>query len=290
MTQPGGIGTLEEMPSLSVVVPILNGARFIGDNTRSLLAYLESRGDGELVIVDDGSTDGTASVVREALAQSKSSVSCRLLTNEHNRGKGYSVRRGLLAARGEWRLFVDADLTYPCDNFAKVEDALRRGADLAIASRVHPDSRYVMAPEFFRYVYTRHHIGRVFNALVQHAVVRGISDTQAGLKGFRRQAAVQLLPRLKMNRFSFDVELLYVAQRAGLRIDEVPVSFIYCKEPSTLQLARDGAQMLKDLLDLRTRGRRGDYDKPPDLAAVQNSTDEQDSEESFSDARYKISK
>ena len=276
---------------MSVVVPVLNGARFMGDNLRALVSFLEARGDGELVVVDDGSTDGTASVVREALAQRNTRVSCRLLTNQHNRGKGYSVRRGLLAARGDWRLFVDADLTYPCDNFAAVEDALRRGADLAIASRVHPNSRYVMAPEFFRHVYTRHHMGRVFNALVRHTVVKGISDTQAGLKGFRRQAVVQLLPRLKMDRFSFDVELLSIAQRLGLRIEEVPVSFIYCKEPSSLQLARDGAQMISDLLELRARARRGDYDKPPDLASVESDlSGRSDADAGGSGALHKISK
>ncbi len=278
------------MPTLSVVVPVLNGARFIGDNVRSLLAYLEARGGGELVLVDDGSTDGTASVAREAFQRSNTKVPFRTLTNEINRGKGYSVRRGLLAARGEWRIFVDADLTYPCNNFANVENALRRGADLAIASRVHPDSRYVMAPAFFRHVYTRHHMGRVFNSLVQRVLVQGISDTQAGLKGFRRQAVVQLLPHLKMNRFSFDVELLYVAQRTGLRIEEVPVSFIYCKEPSTLQLTRDGAHMLKDLLALRTRGRRGDYDNPPGVAAVKGSTGDPDNRVPGPSPAYKISK
>jgi glycosyltransferase involved in cell wall biosynthesis len=258
------------MPSLSVIVPVWNGANFVEDNLIVIADYLAARGDGELLVVDDGSDDDTVHAVRAAFGRTERGVPTRLFTNERNRGKGYSVRRGLLAARGEFRLFVDADLTYPCDNFEAVERALSRGADLAVASRVHPDSRYVMAPEFFRHVYTRHHLGRLFNALVQRSVVAGISDTQAGLKGFRRQAVIQLIPRLRMERFSFDVELLFLAQRMGLRIEEVPVTFIYCKEPSSLQLARDGAQMLADLLEMRARARRGGYDGAPDLAAVES--------------------
>ncbi|HMR73856.1 MAG TPA: glycosyltransferase [Polyangiaceae bacterium] len=275
------------MPSLSVVVPVWNGARFVGENLALIADYLASRGDGELLVVDDGSSDSTVSVVQEAMARTSTRVPSRMLTNERNRGKGYSVRRGLLAARGDLRLFVDADLTYPCDNFQAVEQALLRGADLAVASRVHPDSRYVMAPEFFRHVYTRHHLGRLFNAVVQRGVVRGISDTQAGLKGFRRQTVINLLPRVKMERFAFDVELLFLAQRMGLRIEEVPVTFIYCKEPSSLQLARDGAQMLGDLLEIRSRARRGAYDGAPDLAAVVPEPGEHATERP---ARHKISR
>ncbi|MEZ4226519.1 MAG: glycosyltransferase [Polyangiaceae bacterium] len=248
------------MASLSVVVPVYNGARFIADNVARILTYLEARGEGELVVVDDGSSDATADIVRAAFGAGRTSVSRRLISTPVNQGKGHAVRQGLLAARGELRLFVDADLTYPCENFRRIETALLAGADLAIASRVHTDSRYLMAPEFFRHVYTRHHLGRVFNALVQLAAVPGLSDTQAGLKGFRKSAAMSLLPKVTMNRFAFDVELLYLARRARLSIEEVPVTFIYCKEPSSLQLARDGGRMLRDLWTIRRRAGRGDYD------------------------------
>ncbi len=257
------------MKTLSVVIPVYNGAPFIRESLLSMLGYLGRRGESELIVVDDGSTDLTADILAEVERHPPTrGVSVRLLSNDRNRGKGYSVRRGLSSARGEIRVFTDADLAYPVENLSAIEGALQDGADLAIANRVHRESRYVMAPRGFREMSTRHTISRVFNRVVQASVVSGVSDTQAGLKGLSRHATVSLLPRLTMDRFAFDVELLLVARRQALRIVEVPVVFHYSNEPSSLQLARDGARMLLDLATIRQRAERGAYDGPAPLSVA----------------------
>ena len=136
---------------------------------------------------------------------------------------------------------------------------LEAGADVAVACRVLPESRYLIAPSFFRYLYTRHVMSRTFNWIVRHTLVPGILDTQAGLKGFTARAATTLFPLLTIETFGFDVELLYVALRHGLRVAQVPVRFRYDNEPSSMRFARDGATMLGDLLRIRWNGWRGRY-------------------------------
>jgi dolichyl-phosphate beta-glucosyltransferase len=249
----------------------LNGARFLEQTLTAIHRHLAQRsGDGELVVVNDGSTDATSEVIARFAREARGGrIAVRALDNAENRGKGYAVKRGLSAARGEFRVFTDADLTYPVENLDRIEASLLSGADVAIASRVHPESRYVMAPAFFRYIYTRHNAGRVFNALVRATIVNELTDTQAGLKGFHRHVVHKLVPRITMDRFSFDVELLHLAQHLGMRIDEVPVTFIYCKEPSTLELARDGVTMALDLLRIRARAARGAYDREAGLTPIE---------------------
>lgn len=245
--------------SVSVVVPVFDGGPFIARSLTCIHDVLSTLGvDAELVVVNDGSSDDT----REAVESVRSRLPRLLyLENQENRGKGFSVRRALGAASGEQLVFIDADLAYPPENIAVVLDALGRGADLAIACRMHEDSRYVMAPERLRRVYTRHAAGRLFNAVTRAFVVGSLRDTQAGLKGFRRDALRRLLPLLTLDRFSFDVEVLFLARRLGLRISEVPVTFVYSHEPSSLELGRDGARMLADLVRIRWRALSGRYDE-----------------------------
>lgn len=217
--------------SVSLVLPVYDGARFLERSLYKAREWLSRRaGESELIIVDDGSKDATPAILRAFAAESgERRPRVRCLRNPINRGKGYSVRRGLLAARGQLRLFSDADLTYPLGSFTHVLRTLRRGADIAVACRVHEDSRYVVAPDFFRYIYTRHNAGRVFNWLVRATVVRELRDTQAGLKGFRASVVEDLFPRLTQDGFSFDVELLFLAQRRGYRVEEVPVTYHYAR-------------------------------------------------------------
>jgi glycosyltransferase involved in cell wall biosynthesis len=252
-------------PSVSIVVPVLNGERYIRDNVRTLADWLAKQpGEREIVIVDDGSRDGTWNEVERALDDGHNGhsggVVRRALRNPENRGKGHAVRRGLLAARGTHRAFVDADLTYPVDNLGAIFEALARGADVAIGSRVRPGSRYVMAPAVFRRLYTRHAMGRVFNWVTRKTLLGDVFDTQAGLKGMSARAAERILPLLTLDRFSFDVELLYLARRHRLRVEEVPVTCVWCDEPSTLELAGDGLSMLLDLARIRWRAANGHYD------------------------------
>jgi dolichyl-phosphate beta-glucosyltransferase len=118
----------------------------------------------------------------------------------------------------------------------------------------------VVAPSFFRYIYTRHNVGRLFNHLVRATAVRGLRDTQAGLKAMPRAIVEQLVPLLRMDGFSFDVELLHAAQRQRLRVVEVPVTYVYAREPTTVQLARDSLAMARDIARIRARSARGAYD------------------------------
>lgn len=263
----------DSSPSLTLVVPVYNGAAFLRRTLQSCWDWLQgmvAARSVELLVVDDGSRDDTAAILAEFERAHASTERARLtvLHNAHNRGKGFSLRRAFLHARGEFVVFTDADLTYELDNLDPLLAALAQGADVAYGSRMHQDSVYVVAPGFFRKLYTRHFMGRVFNWLVRAIVVPGIRDTQAGLKGFRSAAAQHLATRVRLDRFSFDVELFFVARRRGYRIAECPVRFLYKKEPSTVKFFSDSVAMFVDMLRVRWRGLVGVYDREPDAAAV----------------------
>ncbi|MBL8747556.1 MAG: glycosyltransferase [Planctomycetes bacterium] len=260
--------------SLTLTIPVYNGAAFLDGTLSTARAWLATRNTvAELLVVDDCSTDATAEVIRAFAARTENTdaVTFRHVRNERNRGKGFSLRRAFLLANGDHVVFTDADLTYGMHDVATIVGALAGGADVAYGSRMHPDSRYVIAPTFLPKLYTRHAMGRVFNHLARMAVVPGIRDTQAGLKGFRREAARAIASRCRLDRFSFDVEMFFVARRLGLRIDECPVEFLYRKEPSTVRFATDSLRMLRDMARIRCRGVRGVYDRP-DPALVRELT------------------
>lgn len=256
---------------LTVVFPVYNGASFFRATLDKAWAWLSAReGNHELLVVDDGSSDATPAILREFAASHGDTPRLRLtvLTNTPNRGKGFALCRAFLHAGGEHVAFLDADLTYELDGLEPLLTALRGGADVAYGSRMHEGSRYVVAPSFFGKLFTRHLMGRCFNLLVRALVVRGIRDTQAGIKGFRTAAARDLATRLRLRRFSFDVELFFVARHLGMRIDECPVRFLYRKEPSTVKFFRDSVAMMVDMLRVRWRGLRGVYDAEREPAAL----------------------
>ncbi|MEZ6036669.1 MAG: glycosyltransferase [Planctomycetota bacterium] len=252
--------------ALTFVIPVKDGAAFLRDTLDRVWAWLVERGEpAELLVVDDGSSDATPTLLATFASEvaGHQQVELVALRNVVNRGKGYSLRRAFLHARGDRVLFTDADLTYGVDNAATVLATLdREQADIVIGSRMHDDSRYVVAPNFFGKLFTRHLSGRIFNLLVRAICVPGVRDTQAGLKGFRREAAQELATRVQLDRFSFDVELLFVARRLGLRVTACPVLFVYCKEPSTVHFVRDSLAMVRDMLRIRWRGWRGAYRQP----------------------------
>ena len=242
---------------LSIVVPVFNGADTIGDSLDELDDFRRSsHQESELIIVDDGSDADTGDVLSEFAARAPG---VSLLRNERNRGKGYSVARGLLAARGRYRVFTDADLAYPADQISRVVGVLEAGHDLAVACRVLPDSRYLMSPAFFRYLYTRHVMSRVFNGMVRAALIPDVLDAQAGLKGLTAEAADDLVPRLTIAGFAMDVELLYAAALRGYDVAQVPVFFRYDSEPTTVRFARDTVRMVSDLGRIRWNAFRGRY-------------------------------
>src|SRR2546423_14530105 len=170
----------------------------------------------------------------------------------------------MMAARGARRVFTDADLAYPVAEIDTMLRELDGGADVAIACRVLPQSRYLMSPSFFHYLYTRHVLSRLFNRVVRIALLPGILDTQAGLKAFTARAAQLIFPRLTVAGFGFDVELLYIARKHGLEVRQAAVPDRSDDEPSTVRFAADAAAMLRDLARIRWNDwRRGAPRRPP---------------------------
>jgi dolichyl-phosphate beta-glucosyltransferase len=246
------------LPALSLVIPVYNAADQLPATLDAVDAFATRYpGAVEVLFVDDHSTEVETQLILEDFARQR--VFARVLRNAQNRGKGYSVTRGMLAARGEYRVFTDVDLAYPLDEVHKIVHQLKSGFDVAIACRVLPESRYLMSPSFFHYLYTRHVMSRAFNKVVQTFLLPGILDTQAGLKGFTAEAAQLCFARTTIPGFGFDIECLYIAQRHGLAIKQTAVNFRYDDEPTTVRFARDSRRMLQDIWQVRTNAWRGQY-------------------------------
>jgi glycosyltransferase involved in cell wall biosynthesis len=235
------------LPALSVVIPCFNEAARIGATVRETLDYLyENSPQSELIVINDGSTDDTASIVRDVFSGAK--VATRLLENFPNRGKGAAVRTGLLAAQKAIGLFFDADLSTPLEETPKVIEPIARGeVDIAFGSRAI-DSSLIGQHQPWR----REYAGRVFNLLVRVATGLPFWDTQCGFKAFRLDVCRPILEAARIDGFAFDVELLYLAQRAGLRIREIPVRWNHA-EGSKVRFFRDSLRMLGEVIALRTR-------------------------------------
>jgi dolichyl-phosphate beta-glucosyltransferase len=202
-------------------------------------------------VVLDGGRPGAADEVRRG-ASGRSNV--KVLDNQANRGKGFSVKRGVGASRGRYVVFADADLSLPIEGVDRFIGELQAGADVAIASRALPSSQERGSRQAFR-----HGLGRLFNWIVRSTAVPGIRDTQCGFKAFVGSSARTLFARQRMNGFIFDVEVLRLAQRQALRIVEVPVSCEY-HTSSSVRRIRHGGQMLADLAIVLWRDWRHPYD------------------------------
>jgi dolichyl-phosphate beta-glucosyltransferase len=245
-------------PLLSLVIPVYNGADRLPSSLEELRAFLVAQSYvSELILVDDCSNDETRAIL-EGFSLPEPNV-VRLLRNEENRGKGASVTRGMRAAVGQFRVFTDADLAYPASEVGKILAALQAGADVAIACRVLAESRYLMSPTFFSYLYTRHVMSRVFNALVRWTLIPRVLDTQAGLKGFTAHAAEIVFPRITIPGFGFDVEALFIAKKHDLSLTQTAVFFRYDEEPTTVRFAEDAMTMIRDLVRIRRNDWRGRY-------------------------------
>jgi len=237
---------------LSVVVPAFNEERRIAESLTRVLVFLKTQPyDWELVVVDDGSSDRTSAAT--AATASEAGVAVTLLRNQANRGKGYSVKRGVLAATGRYIFFTDADLSTPVEELANCLPLLE-AADVVIGSRALPGSNIAVhqpAP--------REAMGRLFNKFAQLATVPGIKDTQCGFKGFTRKAAQDVFSRQRLNGFGFDVEILYIARKLGLKVAEVPITWADSVS-SRVSPIRDGIGMFGDLLRVRLNDLKGLYD------------------------------
>lgn len=239
-------------PTLSIVVPAYNEERRIRASLERLTAHLSARGTTfEIRVVDDGSADGTARVVDECAGEMPGVV----LQREPHRGKGGAVKAGMLQARGGYRFLCDADLSMPVEELARFLPPALEAFDVAIATREGAGARRVGEP------LRRHLTGRVFNLLVQRLAVPGIEDTQCGFKMFTARAVETLFPHVTIDGWAFDIEVLFLARRAGLRIVEVPIEWHY-REDSRLNMSRDALAMLREVLQIRSRARRGGYPAP----------------------------
>jgi dolichyl-phosphate beta-glucosyltransferase len=238
--------------SVSVVVPAFNEERRIADTLRQLIDYLSARNwEWEVRVVDDGSADETARLVEEC-SRSCSQV---VLQREPHRGKGGAVKAGLLSSQKAFRFLCDADLSMPVAELERFLPPRLTGFDIAIGTREGAGARRVDEPLL------RHLSGRVFNAAVQSLAISGIEDTQCGFKMFTARAVDAVFPRVTIDGWAFDIEVLYIARRLGLRILEVPIEWHFRRE-SQLSLFGDGVKMFSELLRIRARALRGDYDVP----------------------------
>jgi dolichyl-phosphate beta-glucosyltransferase len=235
------------LPPFSIVIPCFNEAMRIGATIRAALNYVDKNSPrSELIVVNDGSTDTTATIAREALADAK--IDNRLLENFPNRGKGAAVRKGLLASRRSVGLFFDADLSTPLEETPKVIEPIANGdVDIAFGSRAL-DRSLIGEHQPWR----REQAGRVFNLLVRLSTGLRFWDTQCGFKAFRLAVCRPVLEAARIDRFAFDVELLYLAQRAGLRLREVPVRWNH-SEGSKIVFVKDSWRMLREVVALQMR-------------------------------------
>jgi len=241
-------------PTYSIVVPAYNEGVRIGACLEQVLGYAAQQNwNIEIVVVNDGSADDTAAIAR---TYSQQDARVRLVENPGNRGKGYSVRNGMRHTQGEVLLFTDADLSAPIREAAKLVAALRSGADVAIASRwLHPELMTERQPAY------RQLLGRIFNLVLRLGLGLKYKDTQCGMKAFKRQAAIQIFSRQRIERFGFDPELLFLARRLGLRTVEVPVDWAH-DERSRIRVFRDGLHMVFEVACIRWYAITGRYNGP----------------------------
>jgi len=235
-------------PRWSVVIPAFNEAHRLLPFLERVVAYFEGRDEPyEVIVVDDGSTDGTAELV-----EARNLAAVRVLRLPANAGKGGAVRAGMLAARGAYRLFADADGATPIEELKRLEPILVAGADVVIGSRVLVDPGVSVTTRSHRVA-----AGRLFNWLVARMGLRGIADSQCGFKAFTAPAAARLFEALSTEGFGFDVELLLRARAAGCRIVEVPVNWAD-QAGSKVGVLRHGPGMLWQIVQARRRvgGRR----------------------------------
>jgi dolichyl-phosphate beta-glucosyltransferase len=228
-----------------VVIPAYNEESRLPPTIKEIHRFLVHRSyDAEILVVDDGSRDRTRAVAKEAEAVCPS---LRVLGYPKNRGKGFAVKTGVLAATRDAILFSDADLSTPIEELDRLWSWMDRGYDVVVASRSRHSSDVVVRQPFYR-----EYMGRTFNMIVSMIAVRGIRDTQCGFKLFRRDAAHRIFSRLATDGFAFDVEALLRARKSGLRIAEVGVRWINSPQ-SRVHPVRDSARMLLEILRMRSR-------------------------------------
>lgn len=239
-------------PTYSIVIPAYNESARLTATLEKVLAYVHTQGwNAEVIVVNDGSRDDTADIVRAFAAKDPT---LRLIENPGNRGKGYSVRNGMLHARGELVLFSDADLSSPIEESRKLLQALEEGADIAIGSRWLRAETQTQRQPLHRQIF-----GRVFNILLRITLGLQFADTQCGFKAFKRPAVRAIFPQQKIERWGFDPEILFLARKLGFNVKEVPVLWGHSGGARINPLI-DGSRMFVEMLHIRWNSLSGKYD------------------------------
>jgi glycosyltransferase involved in cell wall biosynthesis len=242
-----------QYPKYSIVIPAYNESARILATLRSVVLCVRAQGwSAEIIVVNDGSRDSTAEVVRDFAADAPE---VRLLQNPSNRGKGYSVRSGLLQALGEVVMFTDADLSAPIEEAERLFAAIAAGADIAIGSRWLEKGRQTHRQPLYRQFF-----GRCFNAVTRAVMGLRFADTQCGFKAFTRAAAQTVFQLQTIERWGFDPEILFIGLKRGYRIVEVPVSWAH-DERTRMSYLKDGIKMLEEIAIIRWNALRGRYGK-----------------------------
>jgi dolichyl-phosphate beta-glucosyltransferase len=235
----------------SIVLPAYNEGARIGVTLQKILTFAAQRGwNAEVIVVNDGSRDNTAEVVRQ---QAVHNPALRLVENPGNRGKGYSVRNGMLHAQGEILLFTDADLSSPIEEAPKLFAAIKQGADIAIGSRwLRPELQTTRQP------LRRQIFGRTFNLALRMTLGLHFKDTQCGFKAFSRHAVDVIFPLQKIERWGFDPEILFLAKTFGFKVKEVPVAWAH-RQGGSINPVRDGIRMVGEMIKIRWNSLTGKY-------------------------------
>lgn len=242
---------MKQYPRYSIVIPAFNERARILATLDAVVSCVRASGwRAEVIVVNDGSTDETAEMVRKYM---RSAPEVKLMENPSNRGKGYSVRNGLVHAQGEIVMFTDADLSAPIEEAERLFAAIAEGADIAIGSRWLATSRQTHRQPLYRQFF-----GRCFNALTRAVMRLPYADTQCGFKAFTREAAQTVFQLQTIERWGFDPEILFIARKRGYKVKEVPVSWAHDAR-SRISYLRDGLQMLKELAIVRWNALAGRY-------------------------------
>ena len=241
-------------PAYSIVIPAYNESLRLGETLGRVQADVDRQGwSAEIIVVNDGSSDNTADVVR-SFAEHDGRL--RLVENPGNRGKGYSVRNGMLHAVGELLFFTDADMSSPIEEAPKLLEAIAGGADVAVGSRWLRSETQTQRQPLYRQLF-----GRIFNLALRIVLGLSYADTQCGFKIFTRRSAQVIFPLQKIDRWGFDPELLFLANRFGFKVAEIPIAWAH-SEGSRIRYFRDGIRMFWEMLRIRWYSLAGKYHAP----------------------------
>lgn len=242
------------MTELSIIIPAYNEAQRLKPSLERILDYLKDSGinDYEIIVVDDGSSDGTSESVGDMVSRKDITI----IKNDRNRGKGYSVRRGVMEARGDYILFSDADLSTPIEEYEKLRNALTdeaSPADIAIGSRALKGSDIIRHQPIYREL-----MGKIFNKMARVLTFKKIKDSQCGFKLFRREAAKKLFGLSRVDGFAFDAEIIFLAQKLGFIVKEIPVRWVNSPN-SRVNPLKDSAKMFIEVVKIRLWWLEGRY-------------------------------